>query len=255
MPNPTTNPESILSVRDLAISFDGRTVIHGLNFDLHAGDDLAVIGPNGSGKTVLLKALLGLIPFDGEIRWSPRARLGYVPQKVAADRRMPINIEDLLAAKARFLKLPAQAVDAVAETVGLTPELLNTSVGILSGGQFQKALIAFALLGDPNVLLFDEPTASLDELAQERIYELVAQLRQQKGMTVILVSHDLSIVYRSASVVLCLCKDRPCLGPPHEVLTPEMLEQLYAAPPQYYQHQHDHRIPLRLTGTESGRKQ
>ena len=249
MITPTTNPEAILSVRNLAITFDSRTVIHGLNFDLRAGDDLAVIGPNGSGKTVLLKALLGLVPFEGEIRWSPTARLGYVPQRVAVDRRMPINIQDLLAAKARFLKLPAQAVDAVAETVGLAAELLNTSVGVLSGGQFQKALIAFALLGDPNVLLFDEPTASLDELAEERIYELVAQLRHEKGMTVILVSHDLSIVYQSADLVLCLCKDRPCLGPPHEVLTPEMLERLYDAPAQYYQHQHDHRKLLRRTGT------
>jgi zinc transport system ATP-binding protein len=247
MATPTTNPENILSVRNLAISFEGRTVIHGLNFDLHAGDNLAVIGPNGAGKSVLLKALLGLVPYEGEIRWSPKARLGYVPQKVVADRRMPINIQDLLAAKARFLKLPSQAVGDVAETVGLT-DLLNTSMGILSGGQFQKALIAFALLGDPNVLLFDEPTASLDELAQERIYELVAQLRQEKGMTVILVSHDLSIVFRSASLVLCMCKDRPCMGPPHEVLTPEMLERLYAAPAQYYQHQHGHR-KLRRTGT------
>ena len=247
----TANPENILSVRNLAISFDGRRVIHGLNFDLHAGDDLAVIGPNGSGKTVLLKALLGLIPFEGEIHWSPTARLGYVPQKVAADPRMPINIRDLLVAKARFLKLPAQAIDAVAETVGLTAELLNTSMGVLSGGQFQKALIGFALLGDPNVLLFDEPTASLDELAEERIYELIAQLRHEKAMTVILVSHDLSIVFQSASLVLCLSKDRPCMGPPHEVLTPEMLERLYDAPAQYYQHQHDHR-KLRRTGTGTG---
>jgi zinc transport system ATP-binding protein len=251
MATPTTNPENILSVRNLAISFEGRTVIHGLNFDLHAGDNLAVIGPNGSGKSVLLKALLGLVPYEGEIRWSPAARLGYVPQKVVADRRMPINIQDLLAAKARFLKLPSQAAGDVAETVGLT-DLLNTSMGILSGGQFQKALIAFALLGDPNVLLFDEPTASLDELAEERIYELVAQLRQEKGMTVILVSHDLSIVFRSASLVLCLCKDRPCMGPPHEVLTPEMLERLYGGPSHYYKHQHDHRKPLRLTGTGTG---
>lgn len=249
MANPTTNPENILSVRNLVTTLDNRTIISGLSFDLHAGDELAVIGPNGSGKSVLLKALLGLLPYKGEVRWSSAARLGYVPQKVVADRRMPINTQDLLAAKARFLKLPPQAVCDVAETVGLT-DLLNTSMGILSGGQFQKALIAFALLGDPNVLLFDEPTASLDELAQERVYELVAQLRQEKGMTVILVSHDLSIVFRSASLVLCMYKDRPCLGPPHEVLTPEMLERLYGGPPHYYQHQHDHREPLRRTGTE-----
>jgi zinc transport system ATP-binding protein len=199
---------------------------------------------------VLLKALLGLVPFKGEIRWSPAARLGYVPQRVGADRQMPLNIQDLLAAKARFLKLSTKDIDAVAETVGLTADLLHTSMGVLSGGQFQKALIAFALLGDPNVFLFDEPTASLDELAEERIYELVARLRQERGLTVILVSHDLSVVHRSANLVLCLSKDRPCLGPPQEVLTPEMLEQLYGAPPQYYQHRHDHREARPRTGTE-----
>jgi zinc transport system ATP-binding protein len=232
--------ESILSVRNLNVAFGSRVVIRGLSFDVRRGDNLAIIGPNGAGKTVLLKALLGLIPFEGEIRWSATARLGYVPQKISADREMPLNVRDLLTAKARFLGLSPQNVESVAETVGLSAEVLNSSVGIISGGQFQKALIAFALLGDPNVLLFDEPTASLDELAEERVYELVGRLRQERGLTVILVSHDLSIVYQSANQVLCLSKDRPCLGPPKEVLTPEMLESLYSAPPKYYRHQHDH---------------
>jgi zinc transport system ATP-binding protein len=232
--------ESILSVRNLNVAFGSRVVIRGLSFDVRRGDNLAIIGPNGAGKTVLLKALLALIPFEGEIRWSATARLGYVPQKISADREMPLNVRDLLTAKARFLGLSPQNVESVAETVGLSAEVLNSSVGIISGGQFQKALIAFALLGDPNVLLFDEPTASLDELAEERVYELVGRLRQERGLTVILVSHDLSIVYQSANQVLCLSKDRPCLGPPKEVLTPEMLESLYSAPPKYYHHQHDH---------------
>jgi zinc transport system ATP-binding protein len=232
--------ESILSVRNLNVAFGSRVVIRGLSFDVRCGDNLAIIGPNGAGKTVLLKALLGLIPFEGEIRWSATARLGYVPQKISADREMPLNVRDLLTAKARFLGLSPQNVESVAETVGLSAEVLNSSVGIISGGQFQKALIAFALLGDPNVLLFDEPTASLDELAEERVYELVGRLRQERGLTVILVSHDLSIVYQSANQVLCLSKGRPCLGPPKEVLTPEMLESLYSAPPKYYRHQHDH---------------
>jgi zinc transport system ATP-binding protein len=232
--------ESILSVRNLNVAFGSRVVIRGLSFDVRRGDNLAIIGPNGAGKTVLLKALLGLIPFEGEIRWSATARLGYVPQKISADREMPLNVRDLLTAKARFLGLSPQNVESVAETVGLSAEVLNSSVGIISGGQFQKALIAFALLGDPNVLLFDEPTASLDELAEERVYELVGRLRQERGLTVILVSHDLSIVYQSASQVLCLSKDRACMGPPKEVLTPEMLESLYSSPPKYYRHQHDH---------------
>ena len=232
--------DSILSVRNHQINLGGRDIIRGLSFDVHAGNNLVVIGPNGAGKTVLLKALLGLLPFHGDIRWAPGVRLGYVPQKVAADRQLPLNVRDLLAAKARFLKLPAKEVETASEAAGLTEELLNTSVGIVSGGQFQKALIAFALLGEPNVLLFDEPTASLDELAEERVYELVGRLQRERGLTVILVSHDLSVVYRSANMVLCLSKDKPCFGAPKEVLTPETLEALYSAPLKYYRHQHTH---------------
>jgi zinc transport system ATP-binding protein len=102
-------------------------------------------------------------------------------------------------------------------------------------------LIAFALLGRPNVLLFDEPTASLDELTEEHIYELLHSLQKEKGMTMLLVSHDLSIVYRNANMVLCLSsKGKTCMGPPKEILTPEMLQELYASPPQYYQHVHEH---------------
>jgi zinc transport system ATP-binding protein len=105
---------TILSVQALSIQFDNRSVIHNLSFAVDAGDNVAIIGPNGAGKTVLLKALLGLLPFRGEIHWSPGVRLGYVPQKVAADRQMPIRVHDLLAAKAHVLKLPPRSIDAVA---------------------------------------------------------------------------------------------------------------------------------------------
>jgi len=230
---------SILSVTKVKIAFGDRVVIQDLSFEAHAGDCLAVIGPNGSGKTVLLKALLNLIPYEGEIRWSPEARLGYVPQKIAADRQLPLRLRDLLEAKATVLKLSGTELDQVSSEVGLTRELLDTSIGHLSGGQFQKALIAFALLGQPNVLLFDEPTASLDELTEEHVYELLHSLQRDKGMTVILVSHDLSVVYRYANMVLCLSKGKPCMGPPKDILTPAMLEELYAAPARYYRHIED----------------
>jgi zinc transport system ATP-binding protein len=101
-------------------------------------------------------------------------------------------------------------------------------------------LSAFALLGRPNVLLFDEPTASLDELTEERVYELLQSLQKDRGMTILLVSHDLSIVYRNANMVMCLSKGKTCMGPPKEVLTPAMLQDLYASPPHYYQHVHEH---------------
>ena len=133
----------ILSVRDLTIRFGNRTVIQHLNFAVDPGDNLAIIGPNGAGKTVLLRALLNLLPYDGVIQWAADAKLGYVPQKIAADRHLPLHLNDLLAAKARLLKITDQDIRIVADRVGLTPELLESNVGILSGGQFQKALIAF----------------------------------------------------------------------------------------------------------------
>lgn len=229
----------LLSVANLSVNFGNRDVIHDLSFEVQQGDCLAIIGPNGAGKTVLLQALLNLIPHRGEIRWSPEARLGYVPQKVAADRQLPLSTKDLLAAKARFLKLPPSELRLVPAELGLTDELLSTSMGALSGGQFQKVLIAFALLGRPNVLLFDEPTASLDELTEEHVYELLHSLQRERGMTILLVSHDLSIVYRNANMVLCLSKGKTCMGAPKEILTPAMLQELYASPAQYYQHDHD----------------
>jgi zinc transport system ATP-binding protein len=233
-----TNP--LLSVKNLSVIFEGRAIIRDLSFEVHEADCVAIIGPNGAGKTVLLKALLGIVPHEGEIRWSHEARLGYVPQKIAADRQLPLSARDLLAAKAGFLKLPSAEMEQVSTELGLTNELLSASIGTLSGGQFQKALIAFALLGRPNVLLFDEPTASLDELTEERIYELLQGLQKDRGLTVLLVSHDLSVVYRNANMVLCLSKGKPCMGPPKEILTPAMLQELYAGPSQYYQHIHEH---------------
>ena len=229
----------ILSVRDLTIRFGNRTVIRHLTFEVNPGDNVAIIGPNGAGKTVLLRALLNLLPYEGVIQWAPDAKLGYVPQKIAADRQLPLQVNDLLVSKAQLLKLPARDVRLVADKVGITPELLGTSIGIISGGQFQKALIAFALLGDPNVLLFDEPMSSLDELAEERVYELLRDLQRERHLTVLLVSHDLTVVYQFANKVLCLGSGKACFGPPREILTPETLETVYSAPLKFYQHHHE----------------
>ena len=252
--DPPRSSNSILSVAKLTVSLGGRDILRNLNFEVRDGDCLAIIGPNGAGKTVLLKALLRLIPYDGEIRWTANARPGYVPQNVSLDRQLPLSAMDLLQAKARLLKLPASQLKEVCSDLALTKELLGAPAGALSGGQFQKVLIAFALLGRPNVLLVDEPTASLDELTEERVYELLYSLQKDKGLTVLLVSHDLSVVYRYANMVLCLGKGSPCMGPPREVLTPAMLEELYAAPAHYYQHTHEPLTEESLSKTARGRK-
>ncbi len=230
---------NILSVSGLTVQFDKHAVIHDLGFELGEGEVLAVIGPNGSGKTVLLKALLNLLPYKGEVSWSPKAKVAYVPQKIEADRHLPLNLANLLEAKADLLGLPDKAVPEVADTVGLSPGILGTPIGNLSGGQFQKALIAFALLGKPNVVLFDEPTASLDQLAEEHVYDLLHRLQEEQGMTIILVSHELSVVYKYATKVLCLNKERVCFGVPEEALTPEVLRELYASSKHHHHHDND----------------
>src|SRR5437868_7630021 len=121
----------LLSVANLSVSFGKREVIHDLSFDVREGDCVAIIGPNGAGKTVLLQALLKLIPYRGEIHWSPGARLGYVPQKIEADRQLPLSAKDLLGAKARLMRLEASEVEEPSAELGLTNELLSTAIGLL----------------------------------------------------------------------------------------------------------------------------
>jgi len=229
----------ILSVKDVGVVLDGMSIVEAISFELAAGDNLAIIGPNGSGKTVLLRALLGMVPHSGAVAWAPGVKVGYVPQKIEADRNLPLSIDDLLRAKARVVHLPSESVRSVADVIGLSPEILDKPIGRLSGGQFQKALIAFALLGDPNVLLLDEPTASLDQLTEERVYELIRRLQKTFGLTLIIVSHDLSMVYREATQVLCINRQGLCFGPPSKVLTPETLQALYGEHLHFYQHPHD----------------
>src|SRR3989344_4417317 len=158
----------ILKVENLTVTLDGVNIIENLNFELQRGENLAIIGPNGSGKTVLLKTLLGFFPHKGEIKWTGDAKLGYVPQKINADRHLPIDLENLLSAKANILGLKKSDIKEVTEATKITGKILKTPIGHLSGGQFQRSLIAFALLGRPNVMLLDEPTASIDQPGEEQ---------------------------------------------------------------------------------------
>lgn len=229
---------SLLKVKNLSVNLENRTILEDLSFELAPGERLIILGPNGAGKTVLLKVLLNLLPYSGEINWGPTVRIGYVPQKIDPDRHLPLTYRDLFLSKCKIMKLATSRIDEISESVGLTIEMLDTPVGHLSGGQFQRGLLGFALIGEPNVLLLDEPTASIDEPGEEHIYELINRLQNRYNLAVIAVSHDLSFIYRYATRVLCLNKRRVCMGGPQEVLTQEVLTRLYGAPVNYYPHDH-----------------
>ena len=218
---------SIVRVRNLSVTLDHRPILHDINFEVDEGEAVAIIGPNGSGKTVLVKSMLGILPYTGEIIWRPGITRGYVPQKIDADRSVPLNVRNLLESKAAIIGRGKKEIAETIARVGLTDEILSTQIGHLSGGQFQRALIAFALLGDPEIIFFDEPTASMDEPGEEQMYHLIHRLHEKLRISPVVVSHDLSFVYRYASRVLCLNRAAICFGPPRGVLTADVLSQVF----------------------------
>ncbi len=235
------NTTPILDVRGLSVSFDNQEVLKDVSFSVNEGDVMAIIGPNGAGKTVLFRALIDLIPFNGEIKWREDARIGYVPQKLMEKAELPLTVKEFFALKSKNLffkdKKFLELISRELKSVGLNNEILNQELNHLSKGQFQRVLIAWAILGHPNVLLFDEPTAGIDIAGEGSIYNLLHKLQNERGMTVLIISHDLNIVYRYADKVLCLNKEGICFGEPAKALTSEQIERLYGES-AFYHHQH-----------------
>jgi len=226
--------EIILKVRNLNVRLDYQSIIENLYFEVKKGEVLTILGPNGAGKSVLLKTLLGLLPCKGEIEWAKGIKIGYVPQRLPFIKDIPINIRDFFKLKHSSEKEAKEILNSV----GYREDFLQKKIGDQSSGQFQRILIAWGLLGNPQVLLFDEPTTGVDISGEETIYKLPAELKEERDLTILLVTHDLSVVYKFYTDVLCLNKHPICHGPPQEVLTPESLRTLYAGEVKYYQHQH-----------------
>lgn len=235
-PRDTSRVPNALEVEHLSVAFGKARVLDGVSFRVEAGSSLAIIGPNGSGKTVLLKALIGAIPAEGTIRWAPGTRIGYVPQRLDIERDLPLTGLDFLRAKARVSRASPAEIARVLATVHLATGDAARPIGTLSGGQFQRLLLAFALVGQPSVLLFDEPTAGVDEPGEEGFYELFRKLQREERLTLLLISHELNLVYRFADKVLCLSRRRAWLGPPVAILTPEGLQEIYGTPMKFHVH-------------------
>lgn len=239
--------ENILKVQNLGVGFDGDQVLKGLDFFVNKGDVLAIVGPNGAGKSVLFRALLGLLPYSGKIEWARDLKISYVPQKFAIDRELPLSVEEFL----KFKKKGISDIVDTLESLGimtakhahhsefhLQEHVLKQRLGWLSGGQLQRVLIAWALLDNPDVLLFDEPTAGIDLGGEETIYNLLKKLHAERGLTILLISHDLNIVYKYANNVLCINKEMICHGAPATVLDPSSLAKLYGGEAGFYKHAH-----------------
>ncbi len=190
--------EEILKVSDLTVRFQDQTILDKVSFSLRKGSTLAIVGPNGAGKTVLFRTLLGLVPYDGKIEWAKGVKLGYVPQRLSVSD-IPISVREFLS-----LKGPESAERALA-AVGLDGKgLLDKRLGVLSGGQLQRVLIAWAIIDEPTVLLFDEPTAGVDFDSGEAIYRMLGNIKAKRGITIMLISHEVHIIREYSDTMLAL---------------------------------------------------
>ncbi len=227
--------ENILEVKNLTVSFNGEKVIDNLSFNLKPAENLVIIGPNGAGKTVLLKALLGMLEFEGEIKWRKDIKIGYVPQKILPEKNIPLSVEEFFG----FKKITLEQIKRVVQSVGISDlAILKKKISDISSGQLQRILIAWSLIDNPEILLFDEPTSGIDIGGEETVYNLLNKIDKERGLSMVLVSHDLNVVYKMADSVLCLNKKAVCFGAPEQAISPENLKRLYGEEVKFYHHEH-----------------
>jgi len=232
---------ALLQTRNLVLAYGGNTVLRDVNISIARGEIVTIVGPNGSGKSSLLRALIGAIrPASGTVMRAPGLRVGYVPQSLSIDSTLPLTV-------ARFLNLPrrisAQAAQSALKDAGV-PELGQRQLGALSGGQFQRVLLARALLHAPDILILDEATTGLDQPGAAQFYRQIEQVRRTRGCAVLMVSHDLHVVMAASDRVLCLNGHVCCEGTPEVVADAPEYRALFGTGTQgalaLYRHHHDH---------------
>ncbi|PWR04390.1 zinc ABC transporter ATP-binding protein ZnuC [Meridianimarinicoccus roseus] len=232
---------ALIEARTLSLARSGRPVLDRVDFRVDRGEIVTVVGPNGSGKSTLIQILIGaLAPDAGTVRRAPGLRIGYVPQSLHIDATMPMPV-------GRFLALPqrhgrAARAEALAQ-VGLQ-DLEAQPMSALSGGQFQRVLLARALLMRPDLLVLDEATRGLDQPGTAAFYRIVEDLRARMGCGVLMVSHDLHVVMSASDRVVCLNGHICCHGTPEIVASAPEYRALFGVGTQgtlaLYRHDHDH---------------
>lgn len=224
--------KSYLSVEHLNVSYGQNHVLEDISFQIERGQFVCVIGPNGGGKSTLLKALVGLLPLRSGIIRTEAENIGYVPQQLRIDAAVPLRVDEFLSlklSKRRVWLGPGQtrtAAEKKLEEIGAA-HLIGRQLSELSGGEFQRVLIAYALLDNPDLLLLDEPMTGLDVRGGMSFDGLLHHLNDHVGMTVLMVSHDLHLVDHVSDQVLCINRTVHCHGSPDQVLQPGNLAKAY----------------------------
>lgn len=232
---------TLLSTENMSVQLGGHFALRNVDFTIEPGEIVTVVGPNGSGKSTLLKALIGAVrPTQGKVQRKSGLRIGYVPQSLHIDPTLPISVK-------RFLSLPrrqsARDIDAALAQVG-APDLQDKQMFSLSGGQFQRVLLARALMESPDILILDEPTTGLDQPGSAAFYGLIEEIRRDTGAAVLMVSHELHVVMSASDRVICLNGHVCCHGTPDIVASAPEYRALFGSGTHgalaLYRHEHDH---------------
>jgi zinc transport system ATP-binding protein len=231
----------LAAVENLGIRLGGRWIVRHVDLAVRPGEIVTVIGPNGGGKTTTAKALLGLVaPAEGRSVRRPGLRIGYVPQRLSIDWTLPLTVGRLMALTGPH---PRAAVDAALEEVGVS-HLRAAPIQALSGGEFQRVMLARAIVRRPELLVLDEPVQGVDFAGELALYELIGTIRERLNCGVLLISHDLHIVMAQTDTVVCLDGGVSCRGAPHAVTESPQYQRLFgpraAAALAVYAHEHHH---------------
>ncbi len=225
----------LLEVKNLSVEFEkGKKVLDNVSFDVKKGEVVSLIGLNGAGKTVLLKSIVGLVkPTSGEIK-KHTDNIFYIPQKIDLDTSFPLNVRELCK-----LFGAEKSYEKYLKSVGMDG-FLNAAVSELSGGEYQRVLIAIALSRKPDLLLLDEPVSGIDVVGEKSFYSLVKEIGEEFGPAIILVSHNIHLVINNADKVLCLHDHSCCVGDPKDVKKTAQFKEIFGEHLQPYIHKHDH---------------
>ncbi|HUT52183.1 MAG TPA: metal ABC transporter ATP-binding protein [bacterium] len=240
-------PLAAITVTDLHVDLGGVAILEGVNVEVRHGEITALIGPNGAGKTTLLLAILGIVPYRGQIKFNggqAQPRIGYVPQTLDFDRGMPATVMDFLCMghqrRPLWISQAKGQKQRARDTLALTmaDHLEKRRLGNLSGGELQRVLLARALMEGPDIILLDEPASAVDRSGEELFMKLIKKLNQEKKIAILMVSHDLTMVTRLARQVICLNRVVLSEGKTADVVNEKTLSACFGADKGILLHDH-----------------